>query len=126
MPLRLRNRSVDSLPNADIAYETLEKANDVELAVIDIMLATEDKGVSKFSRTETEDFLKTGLLLIDYLANARPDVFPRRFVVLTAASDRKLLKAIRDRCGPRKIEILRKMDYSSPVSLADKIESLLP
>lgn len=126
VPLKLRNRSVCILSNADIAYRTLEMANDVELAVIDIMLATESKESSKFSRAESEDFLKTGILLIQYLNDLRPRLFPKNFVVLTAASDRRLLKSIRDCCDPLNIEILRKMDYSSPAKLANKIESLIP
>lgn len=126
VPLKLRNKAVQILPNADLAYNVLETANDIELAVVDIMLATEAKEVSRFGRVETEDFLRTGLLLIEFLTDLRPEVFPHRLVVLTAASDYKLLKSIRDTCEPKNIEILRKMDYSSPTKLADKIQSLIP
>jgi hypothetical protein len=125
VPLKLRNRSVSILANADLAYDTLETASDVELAVIDIMLATGSKETSRFSRAASEDFLKTGILLIHYLTDLRPQLFPKKFVVLTAASDHRLLRSVRECCDPLNIEILRKMDYSSPAKLAQKIESLI-
>ena len=125
VPLKLRGHEVETVLDADDAFEILEKVEDAEIVVIDIMLATDTSNKSRFNRADTDDFMQTGLLLMRYLMDARPDLFPKKFVVLTAASQAKLLKAIGDFCPRHKIEVMRKTDYPSPVELADKIESLL-
>jgi len=125
IPLIMRGYNVEILPNADLAYDALEKAADVELAIIDIMLATAEKQNSRFGADETAGFLKTGLLLMNYLSDRRPNLFPKRFVVLTAAGDAGLLREINGQCRTIGVTVLRKSDFRKPSGLADRIIELI-
>lgn len=121
VPLILRGYEVKIISNADNAFEILENADDVQLAIIDIMLATASAEKSRFTADETDSFLKTGLLLMAYLNDKRRDVYPERFVVLTAASQPRLVNEIRQTCKDMGVPVLRKTDYRRPANLADEL-----
>jgi ActR/RegA family two-component response regulator len=125
VPLILRGYEVKVLENADQALNTLEQAQDVQLVIVDVMLATGEIGVSQFTADDTEGFLKTGLTLIEYLTERRGDIFPRKFVVLTAASESSLISTIERMCRKSGITVLWKSDYRRPADLADKLVELI-
>jgi hypothetical protein len=71
-------------------------ADDVSLALIDVMLAVADVTSTRFSAERTDAYLQTGLRLLEDLAEANPTVFPARAVFLTnTASEGTLLAAHR-------------------------------
>lgn len=125
IPLIMRGYKVDILPNADLAYDALESSDNIELAVIDIMLATAEKEKSRFGADESAGFLKTGLLLMNFLNSKRPEIFPKRFVVLTAAGDAGLLREIESQCRVMGVPVLRKSHFRKPSALAEKLLGLL-
>ena len=124
VPLQMRGYETKIIENADLAYEELERAEDVQLAIIDIMLATNGAETSRFSAADTDDFLETGLLLMRYLSAARDNLFPNRFVVLTAAGA-VLIQKISLECNEMGVEVLKKGDFRDPSTLADSIEEIL-
>lgn len=121
VPLILRGYDVEILPDADTALARLDRATDIELVVIDIMLATRDAVNSQFKPDETDGFLLTGLNLMFHLSAKRGDIFPRRFVVLTAASELTISNRLVGVCRNMRVPILRKGDYRRPKLLADEL-----
>lgn len=124
VPLVLRNLEVKILSDADAAYNTLESATNVDCVIVDIMLATGDAGASRFSSAETDGFLRTGILLMSYLSNCRPTLFPHRFVVLSAAGT-SLMLDVKKYCLEQRITVLRKSDFRDPSALADELQKIM-
>tara|TARA_R110002051_G_C8630143_1_gene484651 strand:+ start:568 stop:1005 length:438 start_codon:yes stop_codon:yes gene_type:complete len=124
VPLQMRGHQLSILPNADVAYDTLENADDIDLVIVDIMLATGDVQTSRFSSSDTDGFLETGLLLMRYLSDLRPEYFPRKFVVLTAAGA-KLIQRVNSVCVDLDVPVLKKGDFRVPSTLANSIEGIL-
>lgn len=109
--LEYRGYKVAPISDAGRAFETLSTASDIELAVVDIMLAG-TPGDTHFGEDRTDGFLTTGLILVEDLSKARPDVFPQRCVLFTNASTSAVLgpaKLLHERTG---VPVLRKSDYS--------------
>jgi len=125
LPLILRGFEVKIISNADKAIEVLETAENIQLVVLDIMLATGDAKTSKFSAGDTENFLTTGLLVIEYLSNVRSSIFPKTVVVLSSAGKVNLVSEITRVCHDAKIQYLKKSDYKRPADLADDLLKIL-
>ena len=115
--LRIQGYEVENIINADEAFDVLSKTNnDLRLAIIDVMLAAdENPGASKYDRAKTRDYLQTGLCLLKDLIEVRPDIFPKRALLFSMASDRKLITEIDKVSKDYKIPFLNKNDYTSAV-----------
>ena len=122
--LRYRKRRVCPIGNADDAYAVLIAADDIELVIIDVMLSASPTGSSQFTRARTDDFLETGLALLEDLAAHRPEVFPQRAVLLTNTINRDTFRAARECAGRHKVILLEKSVIVSPFDFGDRIESL--
>jgi ActR/RegA family two-component response regulator len=125
MPLVMRGFDVKILGNADKALNELSEARNVELVIVDIMLATAPRSQSKFGVGETNGLLLTGLVLLRRLRQIREDIFPGKFVVLTAASEPGLVSTISSTCSDLDVPVLWKGDYKRPANLADRLVGIM-
>ena len=124
--LRLRGYRVAFLRSAREAFRTLWNASriEVELVVIDVMLAPGDANDRRDTAEATQGFTTTGLELVRDLADQNPDVFPARAVLFTSAvGDAR--RAASTCAGELEIELWDKHPYLSPVHFADDVARLL-
>ncbi|MBP7427866.1 MAG: response regulator transcription factor [Candidatus Hydrogenedentes bacterium] len=125
--LEIRGHTVYIIPDADTAYSVLDQiGDDLELVLIDVMLAASaDRLKSRFTRERTDDFMKTGLCLLDDLATVNPNQFPRKAVFFSYASNPNLLKAVDASAKKHNVIHLKKSDYASDLELGVVIEKLI-
>ncbi len=126
--LEFRGFEVEFLGDADIAFSTLisVKPKDVDLILIDVMLAAnEDSMISRYSRSSSDNFMKTGLLLLKDLIQQNKKVFPSKAVLFTNTTSDSLLSEVRNVCTEYKIELISKREYRSTFEFGDKIESFI-
>ena len=126
--LEFRGYSVEFIKDADEAFLKLSRigADDVDLVIIDVMLAANiNKESSKFNRHETNDFLETGLRLIEKLQKANPTIFPKKAILFSNATDSDLVNAIEKAASTFFIPYLDKRRFQSPLEFGDKIEEIL-
>lgn len=125
--LVLRKHPVQPLLNADEAFRLLCQAapEQIDLVVIDVMLAVEDPRVSRFGEDRTDDYLETGLRLLEDLAEQNPVVFPRRAVLLTNTTNDATFNAAQRTSSYFRVPFWQKSTIFSPVEFADRVEKLV-
>jgi len=114
--------------DADSAFRELSdiKECDVDLVIIDVMLAVNANGESsRYSREDTDDFHKTGIVLLDDLVLVNPDVFPKKAVYFTHASSGDLVKAISGSANKHGIRVLKKKDYNTAYDFGNEIVGII-
>lgn len=100
--------------DADRAFTLLRTANDIEWVVIDVMLAGSEQSISQYTEDKTDQGLTTGLTLLANLTVERPDYFPWRAQLLTAATNNATYRAARE-CATRfGVPLMFKADIDSP------------
>jgi len=118
-------KSVRQIGNADEALTELRNAIDVELVLIDVMLGTRTVGSSEFTRSETQDFLVTGLQLAEKLVKSGNSSYPARLAFLSMASSTHVVEQIRSKAKELGIPYLDKREMSSSImTFAEKIDRL--
>ncbi len=123
-----RGYEVVFIKDADDALRELSTVvpDDVDLVIIDVMLAANiDPKVSKFSREATNDFLETGLRLIERLSICNPKVFPRKAILFSNATDADLVNAIEEVAGKNKILYLDKRKFQSPMEFGNTVDNMI-
>jgi CheY-like chemotaxis protein len=123
--LRFRGYEVVEFTNADDAFAHLVVANDVELAIIDVMLSAAPQGSDRFTRERTDDYLETGLALLNDLVQQRDGVFPARSVLLTNTINVSTFRSARECAVAHSIELLEKSSIDSPFHFGDRVEEIL-
>lgn len=123
--LELRGYQVYPIDNADDAYKQLSGASDIELVVLDIMLAAGPASTSRFSREKTRDFILTGLAVIEELAKVNSKHFPSDIVVFSMANQDWAVSEIRKITNQYQIPYLQKRDYPSPFAFGETITQIL-
>lgn len=114
--------------DADSAFRELSDAHasDVELVIIDVMLAAKaDGATSRYSREATDDYHQTGIVLLDDLVMVNPSVFPTKSVYFTHASSGDLVKAISASASKHGIRILKKKDYDTAYDFGNDIVDII-
>ncbi len=124
--LECRGHKVRVLDDADVGFKELTGAADIDIALIDIMLAVEqDPHKSRYKIESEEEELTTGLAFLDDLVVQRPDVFPQKAAVLTCAREPWLVTRIKHVCGKHKIPLLNKDNFASSLEFAEQIEEII-
>ncbi len=123
--LKLRNYSVELIRDADAAFEKLKDAKDIELAIVDVMLATASQDESIFSIAETDYFKITGLVLIEKLSIVNKDFFPKKSVLFSHAVTRNLIDKINIFSKENSVPFLSKNIFSNTFNFANEIEKIL-
>ncbi len=91
--MKLRNHSVELIRDADAAFKKLKSAKDIELAIIDVMLATASQDESIFTIFETDNFKTTGLSLVEKLSKEN-NAFPRKALLFSHAVTKSIIDKI--------------------------------
>lgn len=123
--LEYRGYHVKPVKEADAAFDYLQNATDVELAIIDVMLAASARRDSFFTEERTDAGLITGLVLLDRLMQARSDIFPNRAQLLTAATNRHPYFAARDKSENLGIPLVLKTDIDSSREFGNVVEKAI-
>ena len=125
--LQIREFEVELIDDAEDAYSRLAGTGDeLDLAIIDIMLRGPGQATSeRFTRARTEDFIKTGLYLLEDLIAVNSENFPSKAVLFSTALDEKLVAAIERAAKEYPVEYLPKMDYRSALRLGEKIAGIV-
>jgi hypothetical protein len=125
--LQLRNFEVTPLRSSTEAWDKLWNASrtDVTLVIIDVMLAVDDIDDPRYSRELTDDYLESGLRLLENLVAQNAEVFPRRAVLLTNTINDATLAAARRVSNQYEIELWDKREIMSPLDFGDRIEEAI-
>lgn len=123
--LELRGYGVMSLRSADEAFNTLYDASpdNVQLVIIDVMLAVDDVSDPRFAVALTDTYLEAGLRLLENLVEQKPAVFPHRAVLLTNTISEKTLTSARKVSTQFGIELWDKREMMSPLDFGDRVLS---
>jgi ActR/RegA family two-component response regulator len=126
--LEFRGYEVIRIRDADEAFSALcnVRPADVTLVIVDIMLsANSDISASRFTRESTDNFLETGLVLLDDLVQHNPECFPKLACFLTYATNVGLVAKIDRAASKHGIPLLRKRTFLTAYEFADQIESII-
>lgn len=109
--LSIKGYRVRTLPDATRALAVLQEAATIDMVIIDVMLARGLDPGQYFNPELTARGLQTGLRLLELLSERRPDKFPGRVVLLSAATDAQLVEAIISVSKQLSIPYWRKEDF---------------
>lgn len=126
--LGFRDLQSEVIQDADTAYTRLSAIDPaaVDLVFIDVMLAAStDESRTRYPRAATDEFHRTGLLLLDDLVKSNPKVFPRKAIYLTHASNGTLIAAIDESARRHGIRMLKKRDFQTAHDFGNTVETLL-
>ena len=117
-----RGHQVTPILTADEAFEILTGADDIQLAIIDVMLAVSDHESERFSRNRTEDYLQTGIVLLEELCASNPEAFPSRAVLLTNTVRQSVLAHAQRVRQVLNVPLLRKNEMSTAFEFGEELE----
>ncbi len=120
-----RGYEVTPILTADEAFEILTGADNIDLAIIDVMLAVSDHESERFSRKRTEDYLQTGIVLLEELCKSNSENFPSRAVLLTNTVRQSVLQRAQRVKAEHNVSLLRKNEMSTSFEFGESIEALL-
>lgn len=126
--LKFNGYEAKIIRDADTAFIELSEVTPdvVDLVLIDVMLAAKpDENNSKYPRDKTDDYHKTGLLLLEDLVHVNPDVFPKKAAYLTHASNKELISLITISVKKHDIKMLRKKDYDTAYDFGETIVEII-
>lgn len=129
--IELQNRGYQTtiLCDADEAFRALLNAKSIKLIFLDVMLATEENGISRYSASETDSFITTGLALLDDLVNQfrqRGDTtIPQKVVLLSAAQRNWVVNKINEKVEEYGIKYWDKKDFDDTFIFAEQVIKLL-
>lgn len=122
----MARRGIDVSPIqwAEDAERTLLNAEDVQLAVVDVMLGQRG-GTDRYALHNTFYGLTTGLTLARFLAEHRKEIFPQRLALWTHARNPSVLKQAEALAVEFEIPLLRKGSFRTAKQFADRVEDIL-
>lgn len=115
---------ITTLRNADEALKCLEQANDIELVITDVMIGTAPSEDSRFTSEETENFLITGLILIDKLMKNHATQLKNHLIIFSMGHQSFVVEKIEEIVKKYNIQYLRKSDYADPYEFCKKLAEL--
>lgn len=117
------------IDNADDAFHILINAQDIEAIVLDVMLATKQSADSMFRAIDTNNFVTTGLKLLeeltDQLQNHDNVKIPKKVILFSAATRQEIVNQITQSKERYGVEYLNKLDYDDVDDFADKIMEVI-
>lgn len=117
------------LKNADEAFEIIPKAKNIELIILDVMLATSDGKTSRYTSYQTDSFVTTGLSLLEELVEQNKNIkclgIPEKVVLFSAASMVWVVEKINQAKERHEIHYLDKKDYEDAFQFGEDIEKIL-
>ncbi len=125
MELEFRGYQVRALEDADRALKVLLQAQDIDWVIIDVMLAASEQPDSRYEEDRTDQGLTTGLVLLNDLCELRPELFPSRVQLLTAATTATPLIMAKELAAKLKIEVTLKSLIDSPRDFGEVVEAAM-
>jgi len=121
--LEMRGFDTKVLWNADEAFAHLERVTvaDVDLVVVDVMLAVSESTQTRFTPERTDGYLETGLRLLEDLSVANPSVFPMCAVFLTNTASQSTLAETLRVGKVLNVPVWSKAQFVSPVEFGDSV-----
>jgi CheY-like chemotaxis protein len=120
--LEVRGIEVLHFETADACIEQLKSRKEIDLFIIDVMLAAEIDS-TQFTPQKTNDFLVTGLHVATEVRSRRPYV---PIILFSAASSTELVKTIETVASRLDhTAYWRKHDFTSANDFANKLENVL-
>lgn len=117
------------IDNADDAFEVLINADDIEAIILDVMLATKPSGSSRFNAVSTNNFVTTGLCLLDDLVQQKSgeisNGIPDRIILFSAATRKEIVDQIRKKKDEYNITYLNKLDYDDVDDFAEIVTKVI-
>lgn len=111
--LGVKGYDTQVIGDAESALRHFAKCDDVELVIIDVMLAGSADGTgTHFRRDETDDFQMTGVILLDELVKLRGDIFPISAVLLSQNVKREIVQRIEGSALHHCIPFWRKAEFN--------------
>ena len=107
--LKMNGFEVAHLSNADVAWRVLYPAQDIQLIILDVMLAAG----GRYTRKETHDFLTTGLALATDLLEQRHDIKSEQILLFSAATRKDILAYIATLAKEREVLYKAKTDFDT-------------
>jgi CheY-like chemotaxis protein len=129
LELEFRGYQVENMVDADTALRELRGRRDLQLVVVDVMLAADYSEIrSEFTAKETEDFKFTGLELATRLL-ATPDEYPsitaQNILIFTMATSAEAKGRINAWCKEHQVEYRAKSECSNPMEFGELVERKL-
>jgi len=127
LELELRGREVDTIANADAAFQMLcnMPADGERLVVIDVMLAVADPFSTQFPSERTDGSLETGLFLLRDLCEQNTQVFPHAAILLTNTTNDTTRRSAVTMSRNLRVPLWEKSTIYSPVDFADRVDARL-
>ena len=97
----------------------------IQLVIIDVMLAVGDPRQSRFDIQRTDEYLETGLRLLEDLCSDNPLVFPQRAVLLTNTSNATTFREAKLTSTRLGVPFWQKSTIYSPVNFGDRVAQRL-
>lgn len=110
------------IPNADKFMKMLEEESPPDLMIVDVMLGVSDEK-SSFTRSETENFLKTGIISICRIEQKYGSQTVKKCVFWSNASKDTLIAEIKATSSRCKIPFWPKWDVLDPDVFLSNIKS---
>lgn len=129
--IELDNRGYQTviLRNADEAFATIPKAKNIELIILDVMLATSGGKTSRYTSFQTDSFVTTGLFLLEELVDQHSSNkclgIPEKVVLFSAASMVWVVEKINNAKEKHGIHYLDKKEYDDAFQFGEDIEKIL-
>lgn len=121
----LKGHEVSPIEWVEDAEEILLVADDIDLVVVDVMLAQRASTEAYAPHVVPGSGLAVGLTLVERLIAARPDIFPGSVVLWTHVRNESILAQCRSKKNDWAVEFIRKRDYRSPAKFAALVEVCL-
>jgi CheY-like chemotaxis protein len=125
LELELRGFDVQQLEDADRALERLPEMQDIQLLIVDVMLAAHwDAERSAFSDKETSGYFFTGLSLAQRLIDDGV-VLPHSIVFYSMISSYEAQERVRAFCKKTGATYLMKSQFQDPYEFVDRIVTMI-
>ena len=122
--LKMRGHQVLILHDATEALEILPTAGDLDLVLLDVMLARGRDPQGYFEHRHTVNGLETGLVLLDLLVERKHSALVSKVVLLSAATNSGLVAQIRSKAKQHAVPYWKK-DFRSASSFCEKLATHL-
>lgn len=125
--LEARGYTCQILRNADLAFDHLVTANDIEIVIVDVMLSTAESGRSRFDAVSTRNFIITGIRLLEELIEHQErkhsiePSFPKKAILYSSARIEEVVSEIENVSSTYNIPYLDKNSFVYTPDFADAI-----
>ena len=116
-----RGYEVKMISNADDAWDIIPGESNLDLVIIDIMLAAKPPQESRYKSDKTRSYTITGICLAEDFLEQYNEMFKNKIVYLSHTNENGILSTIEKSVTKNNIAFFRKHEYPSDMTLAEDI-----